>query len=234
MSLLNTHLWLLDYDLIKSPPILQFDRLKPPQKQRALKLYGKRKFEFYLSRLLLNHAIDQLLLRVDDNSWYIQEQEQLPPVISHHEYTISTSISHTNGVIGVIVALVQSPVKLGLDIEIIRPNLNQKTAAFFCNKQQLAEATTLQHSYEKQQYFTRLWTQKEAYFKAHETPILNKDIQTLELAHDKNIYCASIDNNVELSIYCENLISIKSHSVIVRDNGEIKSINNSKLNRSLY
>jgi phosphopantetheinyl transferase (holo-ACP synthase) len=222
VSLLDTHLWLLNYDLVKSPTAIELDRLKPSQEKRALKLDGKRKVEFYLSRLLLNHAVDELLLETEDKAWSTKEREHLSPTIHHRNHTINTSISHSRGVIGILTTLTSAPVKLGLDLEIIRSTLNQESASFFCSEDQLTQANTLHQPHKKQQYFTQLWTQKEAYFKAHETPMLNENTQSMEFSQDQHMHSLSINNNVELSVYCEDLISIRSHIAQINNNGEVE------------
>ena len=222
MTIPITHLWLL-----KTPEKFQLspgliDRLDLPQYKRFETLSTRRKISFCLGRLLLVHAFNQ---EYGTNTWEIRERVDLPPIISSplNCNIGSFSISHSRSLIGVALCCnaTHSPVRLGLDIETVKSTRDLETARVFCNDQQYEELNSLASLDLKQRYLTRLWTQKEAYFKAFEQNILNPDLKLLSIFQSKNepdrasIHSTKYDENSEISIFCGTPTKIICHQLTI-------------------
>ena len=71
------------------------------------------------------------------------------------------SLSHTDGVVAV--AISQTPV--GIDVELLKPSVSEKTAARIMSDGEYGKYQTLT-SPEKERFFFEVWTKKEAIFKS--------------------------------------------------------------------
>ena len=71
------------------------------------------------------------------------------------------SLSHTDGVVAV--AISQAPV--GIDVELLKPSVSEKTAARIMSDGEYGKYQTLT-SPEKERFFFEVWTKKEAIFKS--------------------------------------------------------------------
>lgn len=185
------------------------EKLAYPQIRRADSMGSlKRKIEFSLSRHLIQSALasDPKYRDLDVS---IIEQKGLPPSLSFlPSKAINFSISHCGNWIGFVYSECLDDARLGFDIEIHNKKFDLTRAAYYCNQEQLAICSALDSTYERQQYLTRLWTQKEAYFKAHETPMLNPQIKSLGFTDNNSMHSAMLASQYELSVYCDTPISI--------------------------
>lgn len=182
--------------------------LDEPQRMRAREFSGKRRSEYTVGRSTLSFALGE--------EWRIQEQQKLGPRVTH-KFTGSeraTSISHSNKWVGVALTGPDQAVALGLDIEKVRSGWSERKARFFCNKPQADKGLTLPAGAEQDNYFTTLWTQKEAYFKATQGPFVEMDFQ-----NDERIKTFALDKNFILSVFCDPVLPIQINGLKMNMNG---------------
>jgi len=226
------NLWLLNYqsNLVMYDQVLR--RLELPQSDRAICFKSdKRKLEFGISRLLLAHAIvnetgDDLL------PFVIRERQGLPPAVITDSADINLSISHSGSWVAVIASGAQNDGPLGLDIESIRPNWSQAKAGYFCNDQQLNYSASLTRE-ERYRYLTRLWTQKEAFFKAQELPVLNARTRSVDFADNTLMHSASLNDDYQLSLYCSQPIDINTQFVSLDSTAKVINAHDTKGHKHL-
>lgn len=118
----------------------------------------KKQKEFLQSRLLMRHALAQTF-DLDEAQWHFTECPDRPPVISNLPDGTFYSLSHSNGLICFAIA----NCSVGVDLECIRlrKNLRELADAFMS-----PEEISLLESGHAQTIFYRIWSAKEAYYKA--------------------------------------------------------------------
>lgn len=215
---------------------LQALSLARPQRLRALTLKGKRQIEYSLGRLLLTYALNE----AEHQAHRIIENEQGGPSVildrrglghksedSYSEKSYSApkfSISHSKGWVGLVYAdaeeIQEFELELGLDIEKIKEGLDERQASYFCNEQQIAVAQKLT-PVEKADYFTRLWTHKEAYCKSQGLSVLSQQSKAADFRHDKHMRSGLLDNTHFLSLYSNTKFVLKTHFLELRHRGEV-------------
>ncbi|WP_076418910.1 4'-phosphopantetheinyl transferase superfamily protein [Colwellia sp. UCD-KL20] len=145
----------------------RFDKMKSSLKRQ----------QFLLSRVLLLQAATQLLqqksliLKAEDeqieNSCLENSQiktyqiENYTQLLINQKYSFSISITHSGSVAAVCISSQQ--LKLGIDIEKIKPRNFVELAKEFCVEEEL---TILNNKQYDAYYFYKLWTAKEALTKA--------------------------------------------------------------------
>ena len=196
--------------LIQSHDGMNVDSLPLPEPQRlkADGLSGKRKIEYSLGRLLLINALNTSR----HNTPRIIEQEQGPPSIEFDDAEFNQpifSISHSKGWVGLIFCESESTLELGLDIEKIKPGLNEKQAAYFCNKRQILAAQDLT-AIAKSEYFTQLWTHKEAFCKSLGLSVLSKQSKAADFSQNTLMRSTLLNRQHFISVYSNSEIEIET------------------------
>jgi phosphopantetheinyl transferase len=208
------NLWLLNYQSKRVSYDQVVQRLAPPQSDRINSFKSdKRKLEFAISRLLLTHAIVNELGN-DLLSFVIRERQGLPPAVISDAADINLSISHSGDWVAVIASRGQKDGQLGLDVESMQLNWTQTKASYFCNQQQLNYSASLARV-ERQRYLTRLWTQKEAFFKAQEVSVFNARTKSVDFTGNMLMHSASLNDDYQFSLYCSQPIEINSKFVVL-------------------
>jgi len=180
----NTHdeLDVIHIYLVKVPDSFsaKADFLPEPQRSKALAFSGKRLTEFVVGRMLISHALG--------SKWLIQERKRRGPIAvsSENKNQRYLSVSHSNGWLGVALATPHCKHEIGFDIEKIRTNWSPQKATLFCNNQQIAEGFALS-SAKQDLFFTTLWSQQEAYFKATQNSAAKADFQNNHRMQTKQI-----------------------------------------------
>ena len=238
-------LWLLAMPKSNQLSTKLIKNLAEAQQQHYKNLSLKRQNVYCLTRTLLNHALTDAF----DNKnihWEITEQLDLPPKITLATDCSNTvvapkfSISHTKNTIGIAIgeANCSEISQLGLDIEVVNSKRSLESAGFFCNKNQLNEIDLLKDTLKQRQHIIRLWTQKEAYFKAHSQTILNPNLKALSvstnLTADKYLSSTSMSDSTEISIYSDAEILIKPQWIAFDASGNIKKLLPIELNWQNY
>lgn len=115
-----------------------------------------KKTEYLLSRNLIRHCLKQV--HNQQSGWEIVERPQNKPrIVTNLNY----SLSHSNG----LVCMAFAAFSLGVDIEFMNLKNNMReTAAEFMSAKEYAKFLKLQHPH--QSYFYKIWSQKEALYKA--------------------------------------------------------------------
>ncbi|XPF95691.1 4'-phosphopantetheinyl transferase family protein [Colwellia sp. RE-S-Sl-9] len=218
----------------------RFNTMKSPLKRQ----------QFLLSRVLLLQAATQLLqqksltLKAEgepkENSYLEIAQiktyqiENYTQLLINQKYSFSISITHSGSVAAVCISSQQ--LKLGIDIEKIKPRKFVELAQEFCVEDEL---TLLNNKQYDSYYFYKLWTAKEALTKATQanltdlfsfncSNVLIKNIGTFNFNHSLfsyntcNLYNESetyigtvvfetLDNKKALSDMCEKAEKISWH-----------------------
>ena len=190
-----------------------FDQLPVEQRSRASKLNGKRLQEFYFGRQLLKFACDQLDTKNITPPYKIIERENNAPQLKDSSgRDLASSISHSSKWLGVVICHDPNVLHVGIDIETIRDDWSIEKANFFCNQQQISEALAIQDTALRNRFFTTIWAQKEAHFKAGGQHVLNTNSPPINpaLLQTKNV-----DNTSIMSIYCaqQTMINIQEVSI---------------------
>ncbi|MFT5137194.1 MAG: phosphopantetheinyl transferase [Arenicella sp.] len=213
MCLPSIEIWLYQDDFTSLSPLIS--RLPALQMERALQLHGRRQREFVIGRSLLSLAIQR---NSASNNWLINERPNLSPIVEHPSEQFISNISHSKG--WVALAFCKTPVdphmSIGLDIEGIKPREQFAAADFFCNASQLRQLKAKTSNQDKSRYFSLLWTQKEAYFKAHQQTIWNSQIKTVsfnenrpeDAAQHQKMRSAYDGQALVLSVFCNTLSDI--------------------------
>ena len=130
---------------------------------------NKRFREFVSSRKLIEFALEV--------GWQLIEHDDKPPTIHNADNTLegSLSISHSNQ--WVAIAIAPSNIKLGVDIELINERWTEDKAKIFCSSQEIEMGLALS-KHESNKFFTKIWTQKEAFFKATQQPFVERNFNT--------------------------------------------------------
>jgi phosphopantetheinyl transferase len=207
MRLPSIEIWLYQDDFTSLRALIS--RLPTPQRERASQLHGRRQREFVIGRSLLSLAIQH---NSASNNWLIKERLNSSPIVEHPSEQFIGNISHSKG--WVALAFCKTPayphMSIGLDIERIKPREQFAAAEFFCNARQLRQLKAATSNQDKTRYFSLLWTQKEAYFKAHQQTIWNSRIKTIsfnenklaDAAQHQEMRSAYDGQSLVLSVFC--------------------------------
>jgi len=152
---------------------------------RRLNLIGSatRRREYLLSRSLIRHALNENF-ECPKSDWIISEVPGSPPVIENLPRQYYFSLSHSKSCI--VFAMSNCPV--GVDIEFMSRQRNfERLAEMFMNP---AELDILRSdSVAQTEYFYRLWSAKEAYYKSllpvEQAPVSLSDIAHADLTKGK-------------------------------------------------
>jgi phosphopantetheinyl transferase len=155
----------------------------------------KRKRQFCASRLLLNRLRSQYL---PGHNMCSEETSTFPSrLIGTDNNVHSFNISHSNNWVAVAIADKNIGTDIGIDIQTLKQNWTPEKAAFFCSEAQIKQGYGLS---QPENYFTQLWCQKEAYFKATQ-----KKFVEIDFMNDASLSSQVFDDKgmpVFLSLYC--------------------------------
>ncbi len=127
------------------------------------------------------------LMKIDDE---VILQENGKPVLKRRGAFISASHSSDFVLCGI------SKFPIGVDVEKIRP-VNLKAAKRFCSEKELENCRN-------EEYFFKIWTLKEAYFKLYGTV---SDIKQIEFSFSANGVCCS-DKKIKAKSFFKNDLAI--------------------------
>lgn len=211
------------------PSAKLIDNLAVGQKTRLVSLSKMRQKTFILSRCLLLHALEQQYPN-SVGPWKIVERTELPPFVLHPSSThnVSFSVSHSAKWLGLVIcdSGLLSKSCLGLDIETIKATRSTEVATYFCNEQQLSQLAKIKDKLELPRQVTRLWTQKEAYFKAYEEGIFNRQLKSLSIIESNEVQSlghlksASLDEESEIAVFSTRESIIETRHLTVNQHGE--------------
>jgi len=157
---------------------------------------AKRFREFSASRKLLNQTLE--------TGWVAREYHNRPPTLhnSDETETRALSISHSNNWVAVAIAPVGNDINVGVDIEPTRRHWTAEKAEFFCNPQQCEKGLALREA-EQDFFFTRLWTQKEAFFKATQKAFVARGFD-----NDDRMQSHTFAEDFQLSVYSDPALEL--------------------------
>ena len=177
------------------------------------------------------------------NKCLIEERAGAAPLIQGLQTPTIFSISHSSTMVGLAMLPYQlaKPALLGLDVERLNPRRQLQTVRYFCNAEQLKQFDALPDEYTKRQFLTRLWTQKEAFCKAHGNSVFDANLKTLavELAATKagNLYSSEHQSALAhfyLSIYCDVSFNVFTEHFTLDACGEVVQIDNPALEWQVF
>jgi 4'-phosphopantetheinyl transferase EntD len=191
----------------------QIESLLFPSERRRLQLTTsiKKQKEFLQSRALMRRALTQTF-GLEEAQWCFTEYPNRPPDISNLPGGVFYSLSHSDGLICFAIA----DCTVGVDLECNRPreNLHELADAFMS-----AEEFSLLESQNAQTTFYKIWSAKEAYYKA--LPALEQagfnfknyslPVQQSSTDGDRFFYSCSIDQYVLSVVTVRSLQSIRSY-----------------------
>jgi 4'-phosphopantetheinyl transferase len=151
--------------LLNAPPSPALDelaaRLSPSSRQKFAKLHhAQRAREFLLGRWLLTTAAARLLSRPVDLD-AIDDQGPFPLLPAWPQ--LHASISHSTSWLGVVIS---QDARIGLDIEHMRRRADLLALAQRAFGQEIAQALLALDDAAREEAFYRLWTWREAAYKA--------------------------------------------------------------------
>lgn len=198
----------LELHLVKIPSgfVPPIDFLQQAQQSKAKRFSGKRLVEFSVARLLLSYGLGP--------DWLLEERDNGAPValskIDQSQRLLS--VSHSSSWVAVAIAPPNDSLIFGIDIEKTRSGWNKRKAQFFCNEQQTDAGLTLSSTARQDYFFTALWTQKEAYFKATQMPFVDRGFDD-----DSRMQTTVLEDEMVLSVYSDptSLAVIKQNTMII-------------------
>lgn len=144
--------------LLSPSESIRLNRLSHPNKRR----------EFLLSRAMIRYALTYSFPDIADDLTFA-EGRRLNPQSKNLPHQISTSLSHSKGLICFAIA----HNTIGVDVEQLNQARNLiESASLFMSKNELIQFHN--HKSRKTDFFYRVWSQKEAYFKTLSTKQQNK------------------------------------------------------------
>ena len=155
----------------------------------------KRKRQFCASRLLLNqlrsHYLPSHILDTEESSTFPYR------LVAANNDVHNFNISHSDDWVAVALADQYINSDIGVDIQTLKRDWSPEKAVFFCSEAQVKHGFGLN---QPENYFTQLWSQKEAYFKATQKQFVEMDFETDEYLCSKHFNDKSTP--VFLSLYC--------------------------------
>lgn len=182
---------------IRSALLAHSTTLPGNQSTRAPGVSRKRWNEYVASRLVITKLLAP--------GWHLNEEnrKQLFVYDSQSMATRRISLSHSHSLVAVAIGPVSQDLLLGVDVEKIRSDWTPEKAGFFCNIRQREKGLSLPKA-EQAEFFTQLWTQKEAYFKATQNPFVQKDFD-----QDFGIYSRKLAEPFFVSVYSQPALATK-------------------------
>ena len=231
-------LFIFDYSSLAQEQLELFaQNLGRNQQAKLIEINARKRNEFICSRALLSYCLNKIHSK-KDQVWEIIERPQLPPHIKFaDELNIRFSISHQQSMLGIAVA--KSTKKLGFDIQQIKTFSSFQTALIFAgNFCSEPELKSLQRYVNEDLHrlaieITRLWTLKEAFFKAQLCGIYNPNLKktnfsvcTNSQAHGFSNHCFDSDKkHFQIAIVNETNSPIESYQVsILNEEFEINNL----------
>lgn len=204
----------IGYAFIPNDFSLNPELLTPSQQQRfeseIAHASNKRKRQFYASRLLLNQLSQYYF---PSNELSVNEPLTFPyRLIGSNAESRSFNISHSDN--WVTVAISEQDIDIGVDIQTLKSDWSPEKARFFCTDDQIQ--TGLSHP-QPDHYFSQLWCQKEAYFKANQSGFFNT-----ESTYDNNFYNKIINTSLFISMHCSASHTAQLQQCYFDENGNIK------------
>lgn len=189
----------IGYAVIPDDLLFSLDKLTISQKQyfesNITHASDKRKRQFYASRLLLNQLSDHHFSPLKLTA--VEPLSRPYQLLSNNNQTHNFNISHSHNWVCVAIADANINEAIGVDIQTLKLGWPPEKARFFCSK------TQLKKGYESElpdHYFTQLWSNKEAYFKATQQRFTHKDFENDDYLTKRQL--STLNTPVFMSLYC--------------------------------
>lgn len=169
MGKVKVHVWTATIDVLEEEirsmtQAAAFDDLHPEDRARLQQIvHAETRAEFVLGRRLVRIAAHQLLNRGNQQLRLQIDDFGKPSLPSPHD-KLQFSITHSHGL--VMAAALVGQERIGIDCELIRPEVNIVQMAQECMSESELLAFNQLPKKSKQRDFFRLWTQKESFLKA--------------------------------------------------------------------
>lgn len=163
----SCHLWLLDIDQLTQDMIIQQQGILSDSELTRFQSLKRRQLQFIAMRAFVRKCL-ALYTGMHPRDLIIDAEPQGKPFLAKPTLPIKFNLSHCNNTAVLALGLQD---EIGVDIESITRNRGQrKIATRYFHPQEIAQLALLNDS-QHNHYFYRLWTLKEAFFKAIGTGI---------------------------------------------------------------
>lgn len=163
----NCHLWFLDIDQLTESAIEAQRSVLSASELIRVQLLKRRQLQFIAIRALVRKCLS-LYSGIDPHQLILDTRPQGKPFLVNSTLPITFNLSHCNNIAVLAIALQD---EIGVDIESTTRNRGQRNIATrYFHPQEIAQLAALDDS-QHNTYFYRLWTLKEAFFKAIGTGI---------------------------------------------------------------
>lgn len=158
----DTHVWFLDINQLPEDVIHKHQHILSAEEAFRAKSLKHRKLQFFAMRELVRLCLSHYTKTTPD-SLEVNATPKGKPFLANPNLPIKFNLSHCNNVAVLAVCLHD---EIGIDVESITRNRSQRNIATrYFHPQELAQLTSMD-DIEHNNYFFRLWTLKEAFFKA--------------------------------------------------------------------
>lgn len=158
----SCHLWLLDLDQLSDEVVIQHRDLLSDSELLHVELLKRRQLNVIAIRAFVRKCLS-LYSAIPPRALLINTAEKGKPFLANVNVPIKFNLSHCKNIAVLAIALQD---EIGVDIESISRNSSQRAIAErYFHPQELAQLATLD-DVKHNDYFFRLWTLKEAFFKA--------------------------------------------------------------------
>ena len=166
LSTASTHpksadIWLLDFSSLTKNQIAHFSNLLSPEELTRAKTVKRNQHHFLATRALIRKVL-AYYTGMPSNSLGFARTEQGKPYLINSPQPIYFNLSHSGNFAALAVTALG---EIGIDIETIRPRNFLAIAERYYHADELIELMATNEA-EREQLFFKLWTLKEAFFKA--------------------------------------------------------------------
>ncbi len=154
-------IWLLDFTDLTENKIAQFSKLLSPEELARAQTFKRNQHHFLATRALMRKVLSRYM-GLPSASLEFARSEQGKPYLTNVSHPLYFNLSHSGNFAALAVSAVG---EIGVDIETIRPRNYLAIAERYYHAHELHQLLAL-HEAEREQLFFKLWTLKEAFFKA--------------------------------------------------------------------
>jgi len=157
----SADIWLLDFSKLTENQIANFSNFLSPEELARAQTVQRKKNNFLATRTLLRKVL-AFYTGLPSGSLEFARREQGKPYLTNAPSPIYFNLSHSSNFAALAVS---AQAEIGIDIETIRPRNFLAIAERYYHADELKQLLETAEA-EQEQLFFKLWTLKEAFFKA--------------------------------------------------------------------
>ncbi len=155
------HIWLLDFTILTKNQIANLSKFLSPEELTRAQTFKHKQNEFVATRALVRKVLAHYT-GIPSASLEFARREQGKPYLANAPSPIYFNLSHSGNF---AVLAISTAGEIGVDIETIRPRNFLAIAERYYHADELKQLLATPEA-EQEQLFFKLWTLKEAFFKA--------------------------------------------------------------------